>query len=212
MKARWARLALVAASIAALTGCVPGADATTSTPLPPITTAGATPTSTPTAGASPEASPQDPADPATWIVSGGGIGPVAIGADIDEFSVVGPYSEHATGCPNPAVRSLAGEGVAPMTVVAVDGGSSVASVHVTSWGTEGTSVVSPRTTEGIRLGSQLGELQATYPAIELTETYGDTMQYARADGAGWVIFTVQDDAVVQLSASTTSSNPAEQCG
>ena len=201
MKARWARLALVAASIAALTGCVPGADATTSTPLPPITTAGATPTSTPTAGASPEASPQDPADPATWIVSGGGIGPVAIGADIDEFSVVGPYSEQATGCPNPAVRSVAGEGVAPMTVVAVDGGSSVASVHVTSWGTE-----------GIRLGSQLAELQATYPAIEPTETYGDTMQYARADGAGWVIFTVQDDAVVQLSASTTSSNPAEQCG
>ena len=142
----------------------------------------ATPTPTPTADASPEPSPQDPDDPATWIVSGAGIGPVTIGGDVGEFSVVGPYTEQPTSCPNPAVHSLAGEGAPPMTLVAVDGGSSVVSAHVTSWGSEGTLPASPRTIEGIGLGSSLGDVQATYPGIELSDTYAEkTFQYAFAD-------------------------------
>ena len=154
---------------------------------------------------SPEPSPQDPADPATWIVSGAGMGPVTIGSDVGEFSVVGPYSERATGCPNPAVHSLAGEGVAPMTVVAVDGGSSVASVHVTSWGTEGTRWRRHGRPRGSDSARSLGEVQATYPAHRaLRHLRRRRCSTLAPIGTGWVIFTVQDDVVVQLSASTTS--------
>jgi len=204
-----ARLALVAVSIAALTGCVPGADAAPSSPPPAQMTQGDIPT--PTAVASPEPAPQEADDPATWIISGAGIGPVTIGSDVGEFSVVGPYTEQDEECPNPAVHSLGGDGVAPMTVVSADGGSSVASVHVTSWGAEG-AVASPQTAEGIGLDSSLAEVQSAYPGIELSDTHGETSQYASPDHGGWVIFTVQDDVVVQLSASTTSHNPSERCG
>ena len=210
MRIHWARLALAAVSIAALTGCVPGADATPSTSASSVS---ATLTPTPMAEASPEPSSQDPSDPATWVVSGAGIGPVTIGSDVGEFSVVGPYTEQDTGCPNPAVHSLAGESLPPMTVVAAESGSSIVSAHVTSWGSDGTLSASPRTTGGIGLGSTLGDVQATYPGIALSDTdAGNTLQYAFADRGGWVILTVQDDLVVQLSASTTSHNPSEWCG
>jgi hypothetical protein len=205
-----ARLALVAVSIVALTGCVPRADAALSSPPSAEATQGATPT--PTTVASPGPAQQDADDPSTWIVSGAGIGPVTIGSDVGEFSVVGPYTEQDEDCPNPAVHSLAGDGVAPMTVVAVDGGSPVASVHVTSWGAQGTPVASPRTAEGIGLDSSLADVQSAYPGIELSDTHGETLQYASPDQGGWVIFTVQDDVVVQVSASTTSHNPSEHCG
>jgi hypothetical protein len=203
------RLALAALVVcAALTGCAGSA------PEPESTPAGeSTPSAieAPGSGEPTEAAPEDPADPSTWIVSGAGIGPVELGGAVAEYSVVGPYTEEASTCPNPAVHTLTGDGLAPMRLVAVDGGTTIDSVHVTSWGTDG-AVVAPRTADGITLGSSLADLQATYPGIELTDEYSTTLQYAYSDAGNWVVFTVQDDAVVELTASTTSSNPTEYCG
>lgn len=203
-------LAFVALAVCAtaMTGC------TAADPDPePVATSSARAgeTSTPAKSTAPTEDPADPADPATWIVTGSGIGPVTIGRDVGEFATVGPYVEHDAQCPNPAVHRLASDGLAPMTLVA-DDGTSVASVHVTSWGTDSLPVSSPKTAEGIGLGASLSDVQATYAGIALTSTSNETPQYAYPDGDGWVVFTFQDDLVVVVSASTTSSNPSELCG
>lgn len=212
MNVRWARLALVAASIAALTGCAPGADATPSTTSAGTTaSAMASPTTTP-ADDTPTKSPQVLDDPSTWIVSGAGIGPLQRGAAFDPADPgTGPYAVEATACPNPSVTYLKGEGLANLSVVTEEDGSAIAFVQVTSWGTSG-GVVSPSTVAGVRLGATLSELEAAYPGIQQTGTSNNSRLFAVEDSGGWIVFWIDDESVVNISAVPTSNVSSELCG
>lgn len=208
MNVRWTRLALVAASLAALTGCVPEADASPGT-TPPVTVSTAP---TPTVAPSSEPSLEDPDDPATWVVDGAGIGPLHRGAVFDPAApAAGPYAVATSECPNPAVTFLEGDGVANLTVVTEQGGPGIAFVQVTSWGTSG-DIVSPSTTTGVELGASVAELQAAYPGIEHTGMSNNSAVFAVQDVDGSIVFLVEEDAVVVMAASPTSTIPSELCG
>ncbi|WP_130351283.1 hypothetical protein [Agromyces ramosus] len=106
---------------------------------------------------------------------------------------------------------LEGEGLANLSVVTEEDGSAIAFVQVTSWGTPG-AVVSPSTAAGIRLGATLSELEAAYPGIQQTGTSNNSRLFAVEDSDGWIVFWMDDEAVVNISAVPTSNVPSELCG
>ncbi|MGW4927831.1 hypothetical protein ACWEOH_01655 [Agromyces sp. NPDC004153] len=211
MTRRPMQLALTALIVcAALTGCS-GAGATPGSTPAGDSTPSAIETPAP-AEPTPTAPAEDPADPATWIISGAGIGPLQRGEGFDASAPgAGPYTVAASGCPNPSATFLEGDGLANLSIVTEDDGSAIAVAQVTSWGTSG-DIVSPSTAAGVRLGATVAELEEAYPGIEQTGTSNNSLLFGVEDSGGWIVFWLGGESVVQISAAPTPEAPTELCG
>ena len=214
-RTRLAPLFVAVVALVALSGCIASPTSPSSAPASgavsrptPTSTAPTTvsPTSTPTTA------PVDAADPADWVIDGAGIGPVRRGTAVPAAAVLAPYDEVSAECPNPNVRRY--QALADMPeLMTVDGddGTPVEWVSVSAW-TPGGTADSPSTENGVRLGSELADLQSAYPGIELTKDYGGTLFYGTPSAGGWVVFTVQSGVVVAITSSPASTIPTEFCG
>ncbi|MFE6256283.1 hypothetical protein [Agromyces sp. NPDC057865] len=215
-------IAVAALAVLAFTGCV-AADAPTPTPTAgnaakptktpsPSGTAIPTPTPTPTEPASPPpGGGADPADPSTWLIDAGGIGPLRLGMPLDAAVAAMPGYVVGT-CPNPAVRFLRSDSpdlsdVSFALASGDDGNLALISLHDTP---------KPATADGIRNGSTIAQAKATYPGLLPSQAYVD---YYTLDGSPGSI-TFQTAAVnagdgvpiVTISVVAGGLPPRELCG
>jgi hypothetical protein len=213
---RLAPLFVAAVVLVTLSGCIASPASPSSAPASeavarPTPTSSAPTTASP-AAPTPTAAPVDAVDPAEWVIDGAGIGPVRRGAAVPAAAVLAPYEEVSAECPNPNVRRYQARADLPeLMTVAGDDGTAVEWVSVSAW-TPGGVADSPSTENGVRLGSDLAELQSAYPGIEVTKDYGGTLFYGTSSAGGWVVFTVQSGVVVAITSSPASTIPTEFCG
>ena len=210
MNARSAKIAFVVALCAALTGCsAVGAEGQPRSHSP---SPSAAPSASPTPSPTPEASPQDPDDPGTWMVDGGGIGPLRLGTAFDAAApAAGPYAAEAIECSNPAVNSLLADGFAPLTVVTGEDDSDVVLLQVTNWDASA-DAASPATAEGVELGMGVEELLAAYPGLQSNGVSNNSTTYSVEDGDGWIVFWTLNDQIVLMASSAQPILPSELCG
>jgi hypothetical protein len=168
--------------------------APTSTPPPSPTPTVTTPA--PTASAEPSAPPES-GDPATWIVTQAGMGPLRLGMPYDEAIAALPGARNACGD-----VYMSGDG----TIFMSDGFESSGSLAVADWsghlGGPG-----PRTPEGLGYGSSVAEVRAAYPdVIDVTDD-GSTMR------TGSIFFHIDTaNGVVRGIGVTGGDVPVEYCG
>ncbi|MDN3494629.1 hypothetical protein QL996_01700 [Planococcus sp. APC 4015] len=204
----------LAIALALLTGCASTPSATPTTPAATSPSASA-PTPTPTTGAA-------GAEPAEWIIDFEGVGPLTIGgSSAAELPETAPaYTVDASGtCPNPATSILqsasnptiwvqaSGEGADDIALIAVGG----------DLPENGRADGSPRTTEGVGIGSPLAETEAAYPAGTVeNDPQGDLMRFV-VNGEGptgeprYLVFDFYDDVVQTILIQTSSDVVNDFC-
>jgi hypothetical protein len=195
------------AAAALLTGC-----AASPAPSPTATTE---PTAAPTP--TPSATPAvDPADPGTWLIDATGVGPVEFGApaETEAADLTAAYTDvtDAAAC---SVLMFDSAG-SPSIWLSPDPGGAINAILVTGETAEGSVYAgSPRTEEGIGVGSTRAELIAAYP--ELADTVQDDVgyeEYSLAENAGtWIHFEVEPNGlVVGIVLNAQPVAPYEYCG
>lgn len=202
-------IVLAIAGALALAGCSGGAGASTPAPTETVTT-----TATPTPSPSPTPTGPDLADPASWIVSFTGLGPIEVGAPIDGTASLMTAFTVATQEVCPWVTAYAADGLPSVWLPDPQSTGVVNQIVLQAWGGPATAAVasSPTTAEGVGVGSTLAELQAAYPA--LTEQQGKyAVFYAVTDDAGhWINFSVTGDLVDGIVIRDEAKIDSEYCG
>lgn len=221
-RTRTASLALGLTAVFLVSGCASEpAAAPTASPSSATTTATPPPTQSPTPTPTPTQSAPDidPQDPSTWVVTQAGIGPLELGAPFDGAlqSMPRDAQSDAENCawtsfwsPQDASyqfvigRDSAGAANAP--VIVIDASSSPGTILVAS----------PRTQEGIGIGSSLGEVAAAYPdAVPVDSPLGDGEGIPRYMQVGDSIFFTYyggTDVVAGVTVTTAETPPYELCG
>lgn len=224
-------LATVALSMSLLAGCssasIPaGTDAPTVTPSDtprhsPIPTA----TETAASASAPRLPATDPADPATWLVTTGGIGPAQLG-DVEDAESIDAL---IAGAFTPSIRCEGLTGFDPVDptsplslTTAVSGVESpehpgwfrAVSVSAPGVARKGPVQLSPTTPEGIGLGTATSDLLAAYADVEPWQdprgTDAGLQAFVRSDENGSNIFRVSEDRIVSIVA-TFDLPPAGFC-
>lgn len=171
-----ARMGLIAALLAvAITGC-------SAVPSDVITK--------PTESAAPAPSVSiDPADPSTWIISADGIGPIALGQSLDEATLaLSSFTEQDLGCDNPGVRLYTAPGAPTVALFLANTGPTVAGIRISDYEQRLPVGASPRTAEGLGLGSTVAEVQAEY-ADAVGEAAAGVPNYTHVVGDDiWISF------------------------
>lgn len=205
---RSVRWAVAAAAVAmgatiALTGCSTAAPAAVESSTP-------SPTPTPTPSATPTPAPAvDPDDVSTWVVTGGGIGPIERGAAYPAFAAALPAFTTEEWCPG--VVGLSAADSPGFQVRLTDDGASVYAVWMSPGEPGGPA---PATETGVRIGTSQSELEAAYPDLAQAGQIGaETYVYAAGDDeTGWIDFTVSNGAVTMIGVSDRPLAPKELCG
>ena len=182
----------------------------TPTATAPLAAASPTPTPSPT----PTAPPMVVDDPSTWTIDFTTLGPLTRGTPASEATpsmtafttVVQEGCTWITGYDKPEFPSI--------WLVATQESKVSAQIVLQKWG--GAAPVapnSPRTLEGIGIGSTDEELTTAYPIVSVVEgTYGP--HYSLTDGAGnYLNFAVTDEGFIDtIVLDTTSELASEYCG
>ena len=178
-----------------------------------------TPTVTPTPTPAPTAAPpvQDPSDPSTWVIRFDGIGPVTLGSTLDSVHTAIPSWTDVTYdvCVEGQRDLTAPDGLGLVASSANGGAGGVGEVAVwynfTVSGVK--DLATPRTAEGIGVGSTFDQLMTAYPGITKTGEYNESATYyGLSDGSGaWIAFGVIDGRVEQIQVGPHSTLPSELC-
>ncbi|GAA4140165.1 hypothetical protein [Leifsonia shinshuensis] len=183
----------------------PTVTATPSPTPPPVPTPTATPTQAPAA--------EDPADPSTWRIDVDRMGPVTLGRPLaDVKAELSTFSDETDPICLPFSLYL---GLPDRTTLRViDDNGQVTADTIELLGRPGNDVsLSPKTAEGIGLGSTAEALAAAYPDLVKTGEYNNTsVQYTltRSDGRR-IIFKVISGEVQGIQIGAESSMPPERC-
>lgn len=213
-KLRTTGAVLAAVVLAGITaGCAPASDPAPTTT--PSSAASETPTPTPT----PSVPTVDPADPSTWIVSDRGVGPIAIGGDLTTTLAELPdaWTNNTANC---AWSAFWRDPAADYQMYFVRGTESdtapISEISVNAGGHEVFGTNSPRTEDGLGLGSTSEEVLAAHAdAQEIAAQIGDmTWFMVPGSGEAHVFFGIREGApTVSDVRVTTRSEPAyEVCG
>lgn len=189
----------------------------------PTPTATPSPTPTPTPSGTPTTPPpastrapvaEDPADPSTWRIDFDRIGPVTLGRPLPE--VKGELSAFPDvtdpKCLPSSLYLKLPDRVMLRMLDDVDFTSTAQTIELL--GRPGNQIaLSPKTAEGIGLGSTADELFATYPNLFKTYVYSETaVQYtlSRGDG-GRIVFYVINGEVQVIDIGADAVIPSERC-
>lgn len=208
---------VVAVAVLALSGCAGGTAAgqTKDSPSAAPTPAAASPSTTPVP--EPAAEPAvalDPAQPPTWRIDFGSIGPVAIGETRDEALASlaafpqGPLQD----CPAPVSTIDLGDGAAiwltddTLTQIVLMGDALIGGAAPDSVS------AGPVTAEGIGVGSTTEELLAAYPDAQTGQSNNSTV-YSLGNASGeWINFQAMDGVVDAVVVNNRPSVSGEYCG
>ncbi len=222
--------AIIAAAALALAGCAPPGSAPTGSPSattpPPVETSTAPP---PTLSDSPTQAPtptdtapaMDLDDPATWVITADSVGPFRVGGDFAEIPKTMVEHGWKQGCGQEGDGQAAtvlfgpsGEGAAVDLVVAARydeaTGDRFADIGTIELG--GQASGSPRSDDGIALGTALDEVKKLRPGAVDVE-YGQGF-HGVVDGTGDVrtYFGVrQSDAIEDITLTAQTRPPMEFC-
>lgn len=192
-------------SLALLAGCAPTPP--TSNPTRALETS-----PTPSVATSDSAEPIDSADPASWLISADGIGPISIGQTVDDTVLaLAAFASLPVPCENDAYLMYQLTPDLGLTI-AIGDGTTVRAVGITTDFDGAATVASPRTTEGVGLGSTIADVQSVYPDAVPVE--GSAEYIHVEDGDTWISFSPEfGDVTVALSIDVAQgwSIPSEFC-
>lgn len=166
LASRTIAVAVCSATVAiALAGCASAAPAGSPSPSAPAeTSAAATPTPTPT-----PTSAYDPADPSTWAITETAIGPFELGAPLQDSaaSVSALFVDDFQCGQARFYDGVAGASGLALVLgsTAMDEAAAIEEIALsTTEGVGGADTPTPRTTEGVGLGSPEADVTAAYPS------------------------------------------------
>ncbi len=196
------------------TGILAPAPVTSPTPIAsPTPTPTPTPTATPTAAPTQPPAAENPADPSTWLIDFDRIGPITPGrpfadvkAQLSDFPdltdpICLPFSLYL-GLPDRTVLRMID-----------DTGNKTADTIELLGGPGNVVALSPKTAEGIGLGSTSDMLLAAYPGISgTTSLNGMVTQYRLLDSEGRrIVFKVIEGEVAGIQIGAEYWIPTERC-
>jgi hypothetical protein len=192
-------------------------------PAAPTPAPTATPTPTPTPSATPTTPPptptqapvaENPGDPSTWRIDFDHIGPVTLGRSLPEVKAeLSAFADDTDPkCLPSSLYLLLPDRVSLRMLDDTDFTPTAQTIELL--GHPGNQVsLSPKTAEGIGLGSTADELFATYPDLVKTFVYSETsVQYtlSRSDGAR-IVFDVIEGEVQVIDIGADAVIPSERC-
>ena len=187
-----------------LSGCTsPGADVQEPSPSPPATPPAAVP-----------AGP-DLDDPSSWVIGFTSVGPLDRGGRLtDERASMSAFTTKVQdACPS--VTGFDRPDLPAIWITDPYGTGAIDQIIVQRWGSpETVASTSPRTAEGIGIGSTADEIAAAYPSITKTDVPYGTGYYSLPDDAGnWINFNVGESGVVDtIAVQDTAVMNEEYCG
>lgn len=218
------------AGVLLLSGCSSAIPEPTRAPTPSTSVAPTPPTPTPTpepSAPAPSPTPEryligvDLDDPSTWDIGFHGIGPVSLGASFEERSGdlrYYPLQEHlhdyceSIGAPDVWFTWFIRPGYPRLSISREGDGDSIREVAINKRESHRFDPT-PRTREGIGLGSTYAELRATYPDLVKVEDL--PAYYKLTNDAGVTIFFVLDgsdaDRVSWITVTRASAPGFQVC-
>jgi hypothetical protein len=181
----------------------------------PTPSATSSPTQEPVRPVAPSVPEVDRSDPAAWIIDFDGIGPVKVGDNLATARLsLNVYTDttEAESCPGVAMFTAI-DAPALWLPLGVDG-ATISEVSVNDWADHGLDVArSPRTLEGIGIGSSRRDVEAAYPDLPLNDVEVLSPYYSYADGAGrFITIALRDETVVAITVQATPAPASEYCG
>lgn len=212
------RIGVVAAVVSLLlVGCAstPEPEPSSEPSLPSAATARAAPS--PTASPTPTVEPtpvvpMDPADPSTWVIGFDAVGPLVPGMTPDAAlaTAVGYDSESYDGCP---VIFANRSGYPSLALTYWP--DNVVNRIIVRWKDGGapTLATSPKTTEGIGIGSPAADFSSAYPDAQIIVDQGDSFRvWAVGNNAGrYLLFALTDNIVHSIDVTSEPTFGFELC-
>jgi hypothetical protein len=158
-------------------------------------------------------------DPSTWTITGGEVGPIAVGGSTaaEAKDLPAAYTRSGGECPAAPETQFWNNGKNPGVTLSDDHGS-VSGVAVGDYEPNAVTTNSPTTTAGAGIGTTLTELQRLYPDLAYIGTYLDERAafsfWGIEDSGGHITFQLGDDGVHVglIWVSPHPQPPYEYCG